>query len=101
MISVNSNNMIPNNYLPCDGREISENNYPELFKLLKEHQIFKSIENLTWFGRFLRYLGISFKYKRVRNLALNKKFINLPDLRGQFIYGEDELEKQYPLAITE
>lgn len=97
--NINMKNNMPNTLIPCDGRAITENDYPELFEVLRGN-LPSTIEKPTLVRKILKKIGFKIKYKRVRNPELDNTTMKIPDLRHKFIYGGDDIDG-YPKAIYE
>lgn len=67
---------VPEGYLPCDGRELPETEYPELFAAIG------TTFNEAWCAAGYEY-------------ETREGYFRIPDLRGRFIVGKKESDADY------
>lgn len=78
-------------YLLCDGSMISQEDYPDLYDLLKQQQNPEYIQKDTVFRKLLRSFGFNVHPKFIKNKNFTEGFIRLPDLKGQFVVDTDSI----------
>ena len=76
-------------YLLCDGSKILEEDYPDLYAILKEQYNPPFFYKDTKIRNFLRRLGFRVPRKRIKNKNYTEGEMNLPDLQDQFIGDPD------------
>lgn len=72
---------VPENYLLCDGAQLKTDEYPELYAALG-----------TTFNTAANYNGTK--------VSTQSGFFRLPDLRGRFIVGYNDLDSEYKVYGT-